>query len=139
MLPILTQIVVDRVLPHHDLRLLWILMGAIVAVLLAITGATLVQRYLLSLVAVRFDVATLDFLTEPPARPADELLRDAADRRHRAPARAARGRCAQFFIQSGVQALTSATQLARGARADVRLQLDARARLPRDGARRTPA
>ena len=28
------------------------------------TGATLIQRYLLSMVAVRLDVATLDFLTE---------------------------------------------------------------------------
>jgi len=59
----LTQVVVDRVLPRGNLGLLWIVMAAIVAVLVAITGATLVQRYLLSKVAVRFDVATLDFLT----------------------------------------------------------------------------
>ena len=31
-------------------------------------AASLVQRYLLSWVAVRFDVATLDFLTAPAAR-----------------------------------------------------------------------
>ena len=109
-LPILTQVVVDRVLPHKNLRLLWLLMLAIVAVLLTITGATLVQRYLLSKVAVRFDVATLDFLTGrlldlpmsyfTTRRTGDIERRFLGARQVRA-----------FFIQSGVQALTSVTQL----------------------------
>ena len=81
------------------------------AVLLAITGATLIQRYLLSKVAVRFDVVDARLPHRPAARPADELLQHPADRRHRAAAPGRAGRCAQFFIQSGVQALTSATQL----------------------------
>jgi HlyB family type I secretion system ABC transporter len=109
-LPILTQIVVDRVLPHRNLGLLWIVMGAIAAVLLAMTGAALVQRYLLSWVAVRFDVATLDFLTGrmlglPMSYFATRRTGDIE--RRLSGARQVR----QFFIQSGVQALTSATQL----------------------------
>jgi ATP-binding cassette subfamily B protein len=109
-LPILTQVVVDRVLPHHNLHLLWIVMGAIVAVLLAMTGASLVQRYLLSWVAVRFDVATLDFLTGRLLRlPMSyfQARRTGDIERRLAGARQVR----QFFIQSGVLALTSATQL----------------------------
>jgi HlyB family type I secretion system ABC transporter len=109
-LPILTQIVVDRVLPHRDLGLLWILMGAIVAVLLAMTGASLVQRYLLSWVAVRFDVAALDFLTGkllglPMSYFTTRRTGDIERRLSGAQ------QIRQFFIQSGVQALTSATQL----------------------------
>lgn len=109
-LPILTQVVVDRVLPRGDLDLLWVLMAAIVAVLLAITGATLVQRYLLSKVAVRFDVATLDFLT---GRLLDLPMSYFSTRRTGDIERRLLGarQVRAFFIQSGVQALTSATQL----------------------------
>jgi len=109
-LPILTQVVVDRVLPRGDLDLLWILMAAIVAVLLAITGATLVQGYLLSKVAVRFDVATLDFLT---GRLLDLPMSYFSTRRTGDIERRLLGarQVRAFFIQSGVQALTSATQL----------------------------
>jgi ABC-type bacteriocin/lantibiotic exporter with double-glycine peptidase domain/CRP-like cAMP-binding protein len=109
-LPILTQVVVDRVLPEGDLGLLWILMVAIVAVLLAITAATLVQRYLLSKVAVRFDVATLDFLT---GRLLDLPMSYFTTRRTGDIERRLLGarQVRAFFIQSGVQALTSATQL----------------------------
>ncbi len=109
-LPILTQVVVDRVLPRGDLGLLWILMAAIVAVLLAITGATLVQGYLLSKVAVRFDVSTLDFLT---GRLLDLPMSYFSTRRTGDIERRLLGarQVRAFFIQSGVQALTSATQL----------------------------
>ena len=109
-LPILTQVVVDRVLPHRDLGLLWIVTGAIAAVLLAMTAASLVQRYLLSWVAVRFDVATLDFLTSRLlALPMSYFTtrRTGDIERRLNGARQVR----EFFIQSGVQALTSATQL----------------------------
>jgi ATP-binding cassette subfamily B protein len=109
-LPILTQVVVDRVLPEGDLGLLWILMAAIVAVLLAITGATLIQGYLLSKVAVRFDVSTLDFLTgRLLALPMSyfSTRRTGDIERRLLGARQVRA----FFIQSGVQALTSATQI----------------------------
>jgi HlyB family type I secretion system ABC transporter len=109
-LPILTQVVVDRVLPRGDLGLLWILMAAIVAVLVAITGATLLQGYLLSKVAVRFDVSTLDFLT---GRLLDLPMSYFSTRRTGDIERRLLGarQVRAFFIQSGVQALTSATQL----------------------------
>ena len=109
-LPILTQVVVDRVLPNGNLQLLWVVMGVIVAVLLTITGATLVQRYLLSKVAVRFDVATLDFLT---GRLLDLPMSYFATRRTGDIERRLLGArlVRAFFIQSGVQSLTSATQL----------------------------
>ena len=109
-LPILTQIVVDRVLPHRNVGLLWIVLGAIAAVLLAMTAASLVQRYLLSWVAVRFDVATLDFLTGRLLRLPMSFF---AARRTGDIERRLNGaqQVRQFFVQSGVQALTSATQL----------------------------
>jgi ATP-binding cassette subfamily B protein len=109
-LPILTQVVVDRVLPRHDLNLLYILVAAIAAVTLAMTGATLVQRYLLSRVAVRFDVATLDFVTgkllELPMSYFNTRRTGDIERRLQG-VRDVR----EFLVQSGVQALTSVTQL----------------------------
>ena len=48
LLPIMTQVVIDQVLPDGDVGLLWIVLAMLVGVLLAITGATLVQRYLLA-------------------------------------------------------------------------------------------
>ena len=85
-------------------------MAAIVAVLVAITGATLVQGYLLSKVAVRFDVSTLDFLT---GRLLDLPMSYFSTRRTGDIERRLLGarQVRAFFIQSGVQALTSATQL----------------------------
>src|SRR5207237_7090408 len=55
-LPIMTQVVGARVLPPPDLNLVYVVLAAIAGVTIAMTGATLVQRYLLSSVAVRFDV-----------------------------------------------------------------------------------
>ena len=109
-LPILTQVVVDRVLPRGDLGLLWTLLAAIVAVLVAITGATVAQGYLLSKVAVRFDVSTLDFLT---GRLLDLPMSYFTTRRTGDIERRLLGarQVRAFFIQSGVQALTSLTQL----------------------------
>jgi ATP-binding cassette subfamily B protein len=109
-LPILTQVVVDDVLPNDDLSLLWVLLAVIVAVLVAITAATLIQRYLLAKVAVRFDVATLDFLTgRLLALPMSYFTtrRTGDIERRLIGARQVRA----FFIQSGVEALTAVTQL----------------------------
>jgi HlyB family type I secretion system ABC transporter len=72
-LPILTQQIVDHVLPHRnaqgvfvqgDKHALLIVMTGIIAVLIAMSGAGLLQQYLLSRVAVRLDVSTLDHLTK---------------------------------------------------------------------------
>jgi ATP-binding cassette subfamily B protein len=63
-LPIFTQIIVDDVLGDQNRELLYVLLVGMLAVLLAMTGATLIQRYLLSRVAVTLDGTTLDFLTD---------------------------------------------------------------------------
>src|SRR5262249_20359583 len=109
-LPILTQVVVDQVLPNEDLNLLYVIMLGIAGVLLAMTAATLIERYLLSRVAVAFDVATLDFVTGKlldlpmsyfnTRRTGDIERRMEGVRQER-----------EFLVQSGVQALTSVTQL----------------------------
>jgi HlyB family type I secretion system ABC transporter len=109
-LPILTQVVVDRVLPRHNVNLLYILVGVIAAVTLAMTGAALVQRYLLSQVAVRFDVESLDFVT---GKLLDLPMSYFNTRRTGDIERRLQGvrDVREFLVQSGVQALTSVTQL----------------------------
>jgi ATP-binding cassette subfamily B protein len=62
-LPIFTQIIVDKVLVEKDVNLLHMLLGCMGAVAVFMTLALIVQRYLLSFIAVRVDAATLDFLT----------------------------------------------------------------------------
>jgi HlyB family type I secretion system ABC transporter len=62
-LPIFTQIIVDDVLGDQNRELLYLLLAGMLAVLVAMTGATLIQRYLLSRAAVTLDGTTLDFLT----------------------------------------------------------------------------
>jgi ATP-binding cassette subfamily B protein len=109
-IPIFTQIVVDDALPHHDRGLLFVLLGGLVGVLVVITAATLLQRYLLSFVAVRIDTGALDYLTGrllalPMAyfttrRTGDIERRLEGMRQIR-----------QFLLQGGVAALTAATQL----------------------------
>lgn len=62
-IPVFTQVIVDRVLVERDLTLLRLLvlgMGVVVVVSLA---ASVIERYLLAWVAVRIDSSTLDFLT----------------------------------------------------------------------------
>ena len=62
-LPVFTQIVFDDVLSERDYQQLYLLMGAMLVVLVAMVGATLLQRYLLARAAVKIDGQTLDFLT----------------------------------------------------------------------------
>ena len=111
MIPIFTQIVVDDALPDKDRSLLFIVLGGLVLVFIVITAATLLQRYILSFVAVRIDTQSLDFLTErllalpmsyfTTRRTGDIERRLAGMRQVR-----------QFLVQSGVAALTAVTQLA---------------------------
>ncbi|MCB9778806.1 MAG: peptidase domain-containing ABC transporter [Alphaproteobacteria bacterium] len=62
-LPVFTQVIVDRVLVEGDVALLHWLVGAMLATMLLMTAASLLQRYLLSWSAVRIDLAAFDFLT----------------------------------------------------------------------------
>jgi HlyB family type I secretion system ABC transporter len=109
-IPIFTQIVVDDALPDKNRNLLFLVLGGLVLVLLVITGATLLQRYILSFVAVRIDTKALDFLTArllslpmsyfTTRRTGDIERRLAGMRQIR-----------EFLVQSGVAALTATTQL----------------------------
>jgi ATP-binding cassette subfamily B protein len=62
-LPVFTQVIVDRVLVEQDLSLLRLLIIAMGGTMIFIVASLLAQRYLLSFVAVRIDAAGLDFIT----------------------------------------------------------------------------
>lgn len=62
--PVFTQVVVDRVLVDKDVELLQLLIFSMSCVLLLTLLSTVVQRYLLSFVAVRFDAASNDILID---------------------------------------------------------------------------
>jgi ATP-binding cassette subfamily B protein len=62
-LPVFTQIIVDRVLVEQDLSLLRLLIVALGGTMAFIVASLLAQRYLLSFAAVRIDAAGLDFIT----------------------------------------------------------------------------
>ena len=62
-LPIFTQVIVDRVLVEQDTALLHLLIMGMGVTMVFIVASLLVQRYLLSYSAVRIDAASLDLLT----------------------------------------------------------------------------
>ena len=62
-LPVFTQVIVDRVLVEQDVSLLRLLIIAMAGTMLFIVAALAAQRYLLSFVAVRVDAAGLDYIT----------------------------------------------------------------------------
>jgi len=62
-IPVFTQVIVDRVLVERDLALLQLLIVGMTVVILASLAAALIERYLLAWMAVRIDSRTLDFLT----------------------------------------------------------------------------
>jgi len=111
-LPIFTQIIVDDVLPEdkRDFSLLYLLLAGMAAVLVAVTGATLLQRYILSRAAVVIDGKSLDFLTgkllELPmsyfqSRRTGDIQRRLAGMRQ----------VRTFVVQDGVLALTALATL----------------------------
>jgi ATP-binding cassette subfamily B protein len=112
-LPILTAQIVDHVLGptvHNRVDKLWIFTGLMTAVVLAMTAASLIQRFLLSKVAVRFDTDTLDHLTKTMlALP----MRYFSTRRTGDIERRLSGAISvrQFVTTGGVQVLTSVAQL----------------------------
>jgi HlyB family type I secretion system ABC transporter len=62
-LPVFTQVIVDRVVVESDVSLLNLLVIAMIGILAFTMVGMIIQRYLLSFVAVRIDSSTLDFLT----------------------------------------------------------------------------
>ena len=110
-LPIFTQVIVDRVLVEQDVGLLNILILSMIAVVFFMTIAMLIQRYLLSFVAVRIDSGTLDYLTRKMlALPMTyfNTRRTGDIQRRLAGVRQVR----EFLMQQGVGGLMSVTQLA---------------------------
>jgi ATP-binding cassette subfamily B protein len=109
-LPVFTQVIVDQVLVDRDLTLLNLLVGAMTLVIGVTLLATLLERYLLSFVAVRIDSASLDFLTR-------RLLslpmswfntRRTGDIQRRL---AGIWEVREFLVEHGVAALTASAQL----------------------------
>jgi ATP-binding cassette subfamily B protein len=110
MLPVFTQVIVDKVLVEGDLALLHTVVLAMVALLGFMTVALVVQRYLLSFAAVRIDTATLDFVMRKllalpvsyfTARRTGDIQRRLEGMR----------RLREFLVQHGVVGLTAAVQI----------------------------
>ena len=109
-LPIMTREIFDNVLPRHDENKLWLIMAGIIAVVLAMSAASLVSSYLLSAVAVRLDVSTLDHLTATLLRLPMSYFstrRTGDIERRLEGARQVR----QFLTASGIQVLTAVATL----------------------------
>lgn len=109
-IPVLTQVIVDKVLVEQDAELLNTLMLAMLAVLVFISIAMVAQRYLLSFAAVRIDAATLDFLTRKllalPMRYFNSRRTGDIQRRLESVQRVR-----EFMVQSGVGGMTALAQL----------------------------
>jgi ATP-binding cassette subfamily B protein len=108
--PIFTQLVVDRAIVDSNLGLLQTVVIAMSAVIAVSIAATLVERYLLSFVAVRFDATTLDFLTQKLLDlPLSYFLaRRTGDIQRRL---ASMARVRQFVVESGTVGIAAAAEL----------------------------
>ena len=109
-LPVFTQVIVDSVLVENDSSLLTMMIGSMLVVLGFMTLAMLVQRYLLSFVAVRVDSASLDFITRRLlALPVSYFAtRKTGDIQRRIiGVRQVR----EFLVQNGVNGLTAIAQI----------------------------
>ena len=109
--PVFSQIIVDRVLVGRDRGLLNLLMIAMAGILIFNLGSLAVQRYLLAFTAVRFDAATLDYLTRRLlALPMTYFnTRRAGDIQRRL---LGMKQVREFMVNSLSSGLTAATQLA---------------------------
>jgi HlyB family type I secretion system ABC transporter len=111
LLPVFTQVIVDGVLVEGDASLLAMMIGSMIVVLGFMTVAMLVQRYLLSFVAVRVDSISLDFITRRLlALPVSFFaVRKTGDIQRRIlGVRQVR----EFLVQNGVNGLTAIAQIA---------------------------
>jgi ATP-binding cassette subfamily B protein len=109
-LPVFTQIVVDRVLVEQDLSLLHLMIVAMAITMVFIVASLLLQRYLVSFSAVRIDAASLDYLTRrllalPMAYFASRRTGDL--QRRLEGIRQVR----DFLVQNGIAGLTAVAQL----------------------------
>jgi ATP-binding cassette subfamily B protein len=109
--PVFTQVIVDQLLGDRDRQVLYLLLFAMIGVLIAMTAAQLLQRFLLSRAAVTIDGRTLDFLTEKllalpmsyfHSRRTGDIQRRLAGMRQ----------VRTYMVQEGVRALTALATLA---------------------------
>ena len=109
-IPVFTQVIVDRVLVERDVKLLNVLVVGMAVVIVFTLAATVVQRYLLSWTAVRVDAATLDFLTRRLlSLPMSYFnTRRTGDIQRRL---AGIWQVREFIVEHGVAALTAVAQL----------------------------
>jgi ATP-binding cassette subfamily B protein len=109
-IPVFTQVIVDRVVVERDTSLLNILIVGMVAVIGFTLAATVLQRYLLSFTAVRVDSTTLDFLTR---RLLSLPMSYFSTRRTGDIQRRLAGiwQVREFIVEHGVALLTSSAQL----------------------------
>jgi len=110
LLPIFTQVIVDRVLVDEDLSLLHIMIAAMGGTMGFIVLSLVLQRYLLSFSAVRIDAAALDFLTQRLlALPMSYFAsRRTGDLQRRLEVSV---RCATVLVQHGIAGITAVAQL----------------------------
>ena len=110
-LPVFTQVIVDRVLVQQDVALLHVLILCMILVLFFMGVSLVVQRYLLSFAVVRVDAAALDYLTRKllalpmsyfNTRRTGDIQRRLLGMRY----------LREFLVENGVLGFTSAVQLA---------------------------
>jgi ATP-binding cassette subfamily B protein len=110
LLPLFTQVIVDKVVVDRDLVLLRALTVTSLIVVVFLVLALLVQRYLLAFVAVRVDAQALDFLTRHLlALPMSyfQSRRTGDIQRRLDGLRQVR----EFFVDKGIRSITAITQL----------------------------
>ena len=109
-LPVFTQVIVDRVLVQEDVGLLNVLILCMIVVLIFMGLSLVVQRYLISFSVVRVDAAALDFLTRKllalpmtyfNTRRTGDIQRRLLGMRY----------LREFLVENGVLGFTSAVQL----------------------------
>ena len=109
-LPVFTQIVVDRVVAEKNFSLLRLAGFGMIGALLCMAASNVFQRYLLSVAAVKIDTAILDFLTRTLlALPMSyfSTRRTGDIQRRLAGAREVR----EFMVQSGIGGALGIVQL----------------------------
>jgi ABC-type bacteriocin/lantibiotic exporter with double-glycine peptidase domain/CRP-like cAMP-binding protein len=109
-LPVFAQLIIDRVIRHHNQGLLFILGAAMLGVIGLAVAITIAQRFVLARVASRLDADTLDFISGRLLR---LPMRYFEARRIGDIERRINGmrQVRMVLIQNGVVALTAATQL----------------------------
>lgn len=110
LLPVFTQVIVDRVFVENDIGLLRTVLLAMGVALVFMLAANLIQRYMLSFLTVRIDSSLLDFLTRKMlALPMSyfNTRRTGDIQRRLQGAREIR----QFVVQSGIGGLLAVVQI----------------------------